>query len=84
MIVKNLVKSSLEKSPDEVISDTTMMFMACAAYVLHERNGFGKNRIAQFLADIEQVNRENEYTDIRKYLKETMGFEFPEVANEQL
>lgn len=79
MIVKNLVESANNKTPDEIISDTTMMFMACAAYVLHERNGFGQQRIAQFLADVEQVNRENEYIDLRKKLNEQFGLDFPEV-----
>lgn len=79
MIVKNLVESAVNKTPDEIISDTTMMFMACAAYVLHERNGFGQQRIAQFLADIEQVNRENEYIDLRNKLNEQFGLDFPEV-----
>lgn len=75
MIVKNLVESAVNKTPDEIISDTTMMFMACAAYVLHERNGFGQQRIIQFLADIEQVNRENEYEDIINNLKESIGMD---------
>jgi len=79
MIVKNLVESANNKTPDEIISDTTMMFMACAAYVLHERNGFGQQRIAQFLADVEQVNRENEYIDLRNKLNEQFGLDFPEV-----
>lgn len=79
MIVKNLVESAVNKTPDEIISDTTMMFMACAAYVLHERNGFGQQRIAQFLADVEQVNRENEYIDLRNKLNEQFGLDFPEV-----
>ena len=79
MIVKNLVKSSIDKTPDEIIYDTTMMFMACTAYVLHERNGFGKARIAQFLTDVEQVNRANEYKDLQKMLNEKFGLDFPEV-----
>lgn len=79
MIVNNLVESAVNKTPDEIISDTTMMFMACAAYVLHERNGFGQQRIAQFLADVEQVNRENEYIDLRNKLNEQFGLDFPEV-----
>lgn len=79
MIVKNLVKDSMKKTPEEVISDTTMMFMACAVYVLHERNGFGKQRITQFLADIEQVNRENEYEDLRNALMERFDMDFPEI-----
>lgn len=79
MIVKNLVESAVNKTPDEIISDTTMMFMACAAYVLHERNGFGQQRIEQFLADVEQVNRENEYIDLRNKLNKQFGLDFPEV-----
>ena len=79
MIVKNLVRKSIDKTPDEIIYDTTMMFMACTAYVLHERNGFGQQRIAQFLADVEQVNRENEYKDLRNMLNEKFGLDFPEV-----
>lgn len=72
MIVQNKIKQT-----DEIIADTTMMFTACACYVLHERNGFSKQRLMQFIADIEQVNRENEYKDIVKVLKDKLDMDFP-------
>lgn len=81
MIVKNRIKTEVDKTTDETISDTTMMFLACATYVLHERNGFGKNRLMQFIADIEQVNRENSYEDLREYLNKTLSIELPELPN---
>lgn len=68
---------------DKVISDTTMMFMACACYVLHERNNFGKQRLTQFMADIEQVNRENEYGEIIKVLKDKLDMDFPEIGEKK-
>lgn len=68
---------------DKVISDTTMMFMACACYVLHERNNFGKQRLTQFMADIEQVNRENEYREIIKALKDKLDMDFPEIGEKK-
>lgn len=55
------------------------MFMACAVYVLHERNGFGKNRIMQFMADIEQVSRENDYKDIIENLSKNLNIDFPSI-----
>lgn len=67
------------KSEDKIIADTSMMFMACACYVLHERNGFGKSRLMQFMADIQQVNNDNEYEEIIAVLNEKMGMEFPSV-----
>ena len=64
---------------DKAISDTTMMFMACACYVLSERNSFGKKRLMQFMADIEQVNRENEYSEIIQVLNKKYKLNFPEI-----
>lgn len=64
---------------DKVISDTSMMFLACACYALHKRNGFGKNRLTQFIADITQTNDKNEYAEIIAYLKEKVDIDFPEI-----
>lgn len=64
---------------EKVISDTTMMFMACACFVLSERNKFGKKRLIQFMADIEQINRENEYADIIAVLNDKYKLGFPNV-----
>lgn len=74
-----IVKNEIRTNTDKVISDTTMMFMACAVYVLHERNGFGKNRIMQFMADIEQVSRENDYKDIIENLSKNLNIDFPSI-----
>lgn len=74
-----IVKNEIRTNTDKVISDTTMMFMACAVYVLHERNGFGKNRIMQFMADIEQVSRENDYKDIIENLSKNLNIDFPKI-----
>ena len=64
---------------DKVISDTSMMFLACACYALHKRNGFSKNRLTQFIADITQTNDKNEYAEIIAYLKEKVDIDFPEI-----
>lgn len=69
----------MKKSEDKIISDTSMMFLACACYVLHERNGFGKNRLLQFMTDIQKVNDDNEYEDIRSVLKKKLDMDFPNV-----
>ena len=74
-----IVKNEIRTNTDKVISDTTMMFMACAVYVLHEKNGFGKNRIMQFMADIEQVSRENDYKDIIENLSKNLNIDFPSI-----
>ena len=79
MVVKNKVKSKKTIDTDKVISDTTMMFKACACYALHTRHKFGKQRLVQFIADIEQMNRESEYADIAKYLKEKLDIDFPDI-----
>lgn len=67
---------------DKAISDTTMMFLACACYALHKRNGFGKNRLIQFIADINQVNEGNNYDDLRKNLID-VGIDLPEVNSNE-
>ena len=64
---------------DKAISDTTMMFMACACYVLAKRNKFGKQRLSQFIADIQQVNADNEYSEIREFIISKYGIELPEI-----
>ena len=79
MVVKDLVNTAQNKSTEDIISDTTMMFMACAVYTLCMRNNFSKQEIAQFLADVEQVNRDNSYEDLRLMLNEKYNLEFPEV-----
>lgn len=64
---------------EKIISDTTMMFIACAAYTLYERNRFGKKKITQFINDVMQVNCDNEYNELRQALKEKVGIDLPEV-----
>lgn len=78
-----IIKNKISTETDKVISDTTMMFMACASYVLHERNKFGKQRIMQFIADIEQVGRENTYDELRQYLTDKVSIDFPEVETKK-
>ena len=67
---------------EKLISDTTMMFMACACYALNKRNRFGKKRLMQFIADIQQVNEENEYSELREILNEKFKIDLPEVSDE--
>lgn len=64
---------------EKLISDTTKMFMACACYALWKRNGFGKQRLAQFLSDVIQVNDDNEYLEITRELKKKFNIDFPEI-----
>lgn len=64
---------------DKVISDTTMMFMACACYSLYKRNEFGKKRLMQFMADVIEVNNKTEYTEIQKFLENELKIEFPQI-----
>lgn len=70
---------NISLTADQIISDTSMMFLACACYSLHERNNFGKQRLMQFVADVTQVDRENEYSDITAALKEKVGLDFPAI-----
>lgn len=77
MLEENLERNDVNKTPDEIIYDTTMMFTACAAYVLQERNGFDKQAVMQFLTDIEQVNRSSEYKELQKVLNGKYGMDFP-------
>lgn len=76
---ENFEKNNVNKTPDEIIYDTTMMFTACAAYVLQERNNFDKQAVLQFLTDIEQVNRDNEYKELQEVLNGKYGMDFPEL-----
>lgn len=49
---------------------------------LHKRNGFGKNRLMQFIADIKQIDNDNEYSEIRAYLEEVLAMNFPEIGGD--
>ena len=46
---------------------------------MYRYNGFSKNRLTQFIADITQTNDKNEYAEIIAYLKEKVDIDFPEI-----
>ena len=58
------------KTEQQIINDTTTMAITTACYVLNKRNKFGAQRLAQFVADVMEINEKMELDEIRAELKE--------------
>ena len=86
---ERLINDTLRKAETEIINVVSSNCLAACCLVLHDKFGFGKKRLTEYMAWVydcfDSISRDYvSFDDLKECIYDEMGIDFDEVEKERL